>query len=72
MERPCSETRLRSQLRRCKPLHNLEALALPLKQMLNDNRTFHPKAVALLLEAFDEIVALRDEMGSSLISWERS
>ena len=25
--------------------------------MLNDNRTFDPKAVALLLEAFDEIVA---------------
>ena len=30
---------------------------MPLKQMLNDNRTFDPKAVALLLEAFDEIVA---------------
>jgi hypothetical protein len=25
--------------------------------MLNDNRTFDPKAVALFLEAFDEIVA---------------
>ena len=25
--------------------------------MLNDNRTFEPKAVALLLESFDEIVA---------------
>jgi hypothetical protein len=30
---------------------------LPLKRMLNDNRTFDPKAVALLLDAFDEIVA---------------
>lgn len=28
--------------------------------MLNDNRTFDPKAVALLLEAFDEIVAALD------------
>ena len=28
--------------------------------MLNDNRTFEPKAVALLLEAFDEIVAALD------------
>ena len=57
IERPCSETRPWSQLRRCKSLHNLEARALPLKQMLNDNRTFDPKAIALLLEAFDEIVA---------------
>ena len=30
---------------------------MPLKRMLNDNRTFEPKAVALLLKAFDEIVA---------------
>ena len=30
---------------------------MPLKRMLGDNRTFDPKAVALLLEAFDEIVA---------------
>ena len=30
---------------------------LPLKRMLDDNRAFEPKAVALLLEAFDEIVA---------------
>ena len=30
---------------------------MPLKRMLNENRTFEPKAVALLLEAFDEIVA---------------
>lgn len=30
---------------------------MPLKRMLDDNRTFDPKAVALLLEAFDEIVA---------------
>jgi hypothetical protein len=30
---------------------------LPLKRMLGDNRSFEPKAVALLLEAFDEIVA---------------
>ena len=44
-------------MRRCKPFHNLEGPALPLKQMLNDNRTFDPKAVALLLEVFDEIVA---------------
>ncbi len=33
---------------------------MPLKQMLNDNRTFDPKAVELLLEAFDEIVANLD------------
>jgi hypothetical protein len=33
---------------------------LPLKRMLNDNRTFDPKAVALLLKAFDEIVAALD------------
>ena len=36
---------------------NLEARALPLKRMLADNRSFDPKAVALLLEAFDEVVA---------------
>ena len=30
---------------------------MPLKRMLGDNRSFEPKAVALLLEAFDEIVA---------------
>jgi hypothetical protein len=30
---------------------------LPLKRMLADNRSFDPKAVALLLEAFDEVVA---------------
>ena len=30
---------------------------MPLKRMLNDNRAFEPKAVALLLEIFDEIVA---------------
>ena len=30
---------------------------MPLKRMLGDNRTFEPKAVALLLETFDEIVA---------------
>ena len=30
---------------------------MPLKRMLSDNRTFEPKAVAPLLEAFDEIVA---------------
>ena len=33
---------------------------MPLERMLNDNRTFEPKAVALLLEAFDEIVAALD------------
>ena len=30
---------------------------MPLKRMLNDNRAFEPKAVALLLEIFEEIVA---------------
>jgi hypothetical protein len=30
---------------------------MPLKRMLDDNRTFDPKAGALLLEVFDEIVA---------------
>jgi hypothetical protein len=30
---------------------------MPLKQMLDDNRTFGPKAVAVLLEAFDGVVA---------------
>ena len=30
---------------------------MPLKRMLNDSRAFEPKAVALLLETFDEIVA---------------
>jgi hypothetical protein len=30
---------------------------MPLRRMLGDNRSFDPKAVALLLEAFDEIVA---------------
>ena len=30
---------------------------MPLKGMLNDSRAFEPKAVALLLETFDEIVA---------------
>jgi hypothetical protein len=30
---------------------------MPLRRMLNDNRAFEPKAVALLLEVFDEIVA---------------
>ena len=30
---------------------------MPLKRMLDDNRAFDPKAVALLLEAFDDIVA---------------
>jgi len=29
---------------------------MPLKQMLDDNRTFGPKAVAVLLEAFDGVV----------------
>ena len=33
---------------------------MPLRRMLHDNRTFDPKAVALLLEAFDEIVAALD------------
>ena len=30
---------------------------MPLRRMLSDNRSFDPKAVALLLDAFDEIVA---------------
>jgi hypothetical protein len=30
---------------------------MPLKRMLDDNRTFDPKTGALLLEVFDEIVA---------------
>jgi hypothetical protein len=30
---------------------------MPLKRMLNDNRAFEPKAVAILLEVFDDIVA---------------
>jgi uncharacterized protein involved in exopolysaccharide biosynthesis len=30
---------------------------MPLGRMLGDNRSFDPKAVALLLEAFDEVVA---------------
>ena len=29
---------------------------MPLRRMLGDSRSFDPKAVALLLEAFDEIV----------------
>jgi hypothetical protein len=30
---------------------------MPLKRMLGDNRNFDPKAVAILLEAFDGVVA---------------
>jgi hypothetical protein len=30
---------------------------MPLKRMLDDNRTFGPKAVAVLLEAFNGVVA---------------
>ena len=30
---------------------------MPLKRMLNDSRALEPKAVALLLETFDKIVA---------------
>ena len=33
---------------------------MPLKRMLDNNRAFDPKAVAPLLEAFDEIVAHLD------------
>jgi hypothetical protein len=33
---------------------------VPLKRMLDDNRIFDPKAVALLLEVFDDIVAALD------------
>jgi hypothetical protein len=29
---------------------------MPLKRMLDDNRNFDPKAVAILLEAFDGVV----------------
>jgi hypothetical protein len=30
---------------------------MPIKRMLDDNRTFGPKAVTVLLEAFDGVVA---------------
>jgi hypothetical protein len=30
---------------------------MPLKRMLEENRTFDPKAIAILLEAFDGVVA---------------
>ena len=30
---------------------------MPLKPLLNENRTFDPKAVAILLEAYDGVVA---------------
>jgi hypothetical protein len=33
---------------------------MPLKRMLDDNPTFDPKAIALLLEVFDDIVAALD------------
>ena len=33
---------------------------MPLKRMLDDNRTFDPKAVAILLEAFNDIVVALD------------
>ena len=33
---------------------------MPLKRMLEEGRSFGPKAVALLLEAFDDIVAELD------------
>jgi len=33
---------------------------MPLKRMLADNRNFDPKAIAILLEAFDEVVATLD------------
>jgi hypothetical protein len=33
---------------------------MPLKRMLNDDRTFDPKADALLLETFDDVVAALD------------
>ena len=33
---------------------------MPLKRMLDDNRTFDPKGVALLLEVFDDVVAALD------------
>ena len=33
---------------------------MPLKRMLDDNRTFDPKAVAILLEAFNDIVMALD------------
>jgi hypothetical protein len=39
------------------PPRELEGSCMPLKQMLDDNRTFGPKAVAVLLEAFDGVVA---------------
>ena len=61
IERPCGRTRPRYTIATLQALpQDLEARALPLERMLNDNRTFEPKAVALLLEAFDEIVAALD------------
>ena len=30
---------------------------MPMKRMLDDNRTFGPKAIAVLLEAFEGVVA---------------
>ena len=58
----CSSTPLRSNPT---AVHNRDAASppqpggssMPLKRMLNDSRAFEPKAVALLLETFDEIVA---------------
>ena len=43
---------------RRKPFHNWRLM--PLKRMLEEARNFDPKAVALLLEAFDGIVAELD------------
>jgi hypothetical protein len=33
------------------------APVMPLKRMLSENRSFDPKAIAILLEAYDEVVA---------------
>jgi hypothetical protein len=38
---------------------------MPLKRLLNDNRIFDPKAVAILLEAYDGAVA---ELGMSTLA----
>ena len=37
---------------------------MPMKRMLDENRTFGPKAAAVLLEAFDGVVAQLDLRGA--------
>jgi hypothetical protein len=38
-------------------LESNASVSMPLKRLLNENRTFDPKAVAILLEAYDGAVA---------------